>query len=217
MTKTTHNTQYLKKLKAESSKLKASAGFTLIEMLIVMAISVIIIGAIVGSLRYFYKSNAVALEQSFAIQSARKGVEQLVKQAREAAFSDEGSYPLISFSDDAFSFYSDIDEDIFVEKVRYFLDGTNFKRGIINSSGDPLSYTAAEDISIISDNVRNSAQSVAVFSYYNASGTPVVNAEDITDIAYIAMELIVDVSPSLGAKEFHLRSSVTPRNVRDNQ
>src|SRR3989344_5546004 len=192
-------------------------GFTLIEMLIVMAVSVVIVSAIVGSVHFFYRSNATALEQSFAINSARKGVEQLVKNVREAAYSDEGAYPVISIADDEFSFYSDVDQDIFVEKIRYFLDDTNFKRGIINSSGDPLVYTGAEEVTTISDNVQNLEQSVAVFSYYNASGTPVVNAEDITDIAYIAMELIVDVSPSLGAKEFHLRSSVTPRNVRDNQ
>ena len=88
------------------------------ETVVVIAILIVVIGALVSSIRFFYRSNAHALEQSFAIHSARIGIERMVKDTREAAFSDQGGYPVISMATSSFSFYSDIDEDIFVEKIR---------------------------------------------------------------------------------------------------
>lgn len=211
---TTHNA---KKPKAKSWKLKANRGFTLIEMLVVLAIFVIVLGALVASIRFFYRANTHALEQSFAINSARKGIEQMVRDIREASFSDEGSYPVISMSTSTFSFYSDVDSDIFIEKIRYFLDGTELKRGITNSSGDPLTYDDNDEVvSVISDNVRNNAESMVLFSYYNASGTPIASTASTTAVRYVVSDLMINVNPSRLPNDFTLRSSATLRNVRDN-
>lgn len=193
-------------------------GFTLIETLVVLAIFIIVLGALVSSIRFFYRSNTHALEQSFAINSARIGVERMVKDIREAAFSDEGSYPVISMATSSFSFYSDIDEDIFVEKVRYFLDGTDLNRGIIDSSGDPLAYDDNNEvISLVSDNVRNNSESVVLFTYYNASGTEMTNMASTTDLRFVTVEVVVNVNPTRLPNNFSLRSSATLRNVKESQ
>jgi prepilin-type N-terminal cleavage/methylation domain-containing protein len=194
---------------------KNQNGFTLIETLIVIAIFTIVIGALVSSVSFFYRSNTHALEQSFAINSARIGIEKMVKDVREAAFSDEGTYPVISMATSSFSFYSDIDEDIFVEKVRYFIDGTDLKKGVTNSSGDPLSYDGDNEVvSLVSDNVRNNFESVMLFSYFDYSGDLITNLASTTDLRFVTVELVVNVNPIRLPNNFTLRSSATLRNVR---
>ncbi|MFC1730826.1 PilW family protein [candidate division KSB1 bacterium] len=193
-------------------------GFSLIETVVVLAIFVIIMGAIVYSVKFFYKSNTHALEQSYAITSARKGVESMVRSAREAAYSDEGAYPVISMATSSFSFYSDIDSDIFIEKIRYFLDGTDLNRGVIDSSGDPLTYDDLnEEISTVSDDVRNIDESVVLFTYYDESGSEITNTASTTDVRYVVVDVVIDVNLLRLPDIFTLRSSATLRNVKEDQ
>lgn len=196
--------------------LKTNSGFTLIETVMVIAIVSLILGSVVSSITFFYRSNAHALEQAFAVNSARKGIERMIKDIRKVAYSVEGSYPVISMTTSSFSFYSDVDADTYAEKVRYFLDDTNLKKGVIDSSGTPPSYDDSNEvISIISDYVRNNAQSVVLFSYYNASGTPVTNTASTTDVVFVTADVVVNVNPLNIVNDFRLRSSATMRNIRE--
>ena len=214
----TKNSVTSKKACPQRSRLRGGRGFTLIETIVVLAIFIIVIGALVSSIRFFYRSNTHALEQSFAINSARIGIERMVKDIREAAFSDEGAYPVISMATSSFSFYSDVDEDIFVEKIRYFLDGTDLNKGITNSSGDPLTYNSDDEVvSLVSDNVRNNAESVDIFSYTDVSGDTMTNMASTTDLRFTTIEVIVNVNPIRLPNNFSLRSSATLRNVRESQ
>jgi type II secretory pathway pseudopilin PulG len=200
------------------NKSQSKSGFTLMETVVVIAILIIVLGALTSSIRYFYRTNSHALEQSFAINSARIGIERMVKDIREAAFSDEGAYPVISMATSSFSFYSDIDEDIFVEKIRYFLDGTDLNKGVTNSSGDPLVYDDSDEVvSLISDNVRNNADSIEFFSYFDTSGTQVTNLASTTDLRFTTIEIVVNVNPTRLPNNFTLRSSAALRNVKENQ
>lgn len=208
--------RYINILKTNNQELKTNLGLTLIETVMAIAISTLILGSFVASISIFYRSNKYTLEQAFAVNSARRGVEQMMKDIRKVSYSDEGSYPVISMTTSSFSFYSNVDTDAYAEKVRYFLEGTNLKKGIVDSSGTPLSYNDNNEvISIISDNVRNNTQSVVLFSYYNASGTPVTNTASTTDIIFITADIIVNVNPLNIVNDFRLRSSATMRNIRE--
>ncbi|MCW9054511.1 MAG: type II secretion system GspH family protein [Candidatus Pacebacteria bacterium] len=190
-------------------------GFTLLETLMVLGVFIIVLGALVASIGFFYRSNTHALEQSFAVQSARKGIEGMVKDIREATFSDEGAYPIVSIATSTITFYSDVDSDIFIERVRYFLDGTDLKRGVTDSAGDPLTYNdVEEEVSTISDNVRNNAESIDIFTYYNGAGSEISTAST-TDVRFIKAEVVVNVNPSRLPNNYTLRSSATLRNLRD--
>ncbi|HEC33075.1 MAG TPA: type II secretion system protein [Candidatus Kaiserbacteria bacterium] len=208
--------RYINTFKIKNQGLNVSRGFTLVETVMVIAISVLILGSFVASISLFYRSNTYALEQAFAVNSARKGIENMMKDIRKVSYSDEGSYPVISMTTSSFSFYSNVDTDAYIEKVRYFIDGTDLKKGVVNSSGTPLSYNDANEIiSVISDNVRNNTQSVALFSYYNASGTPVTNTASTTDIIFVTADIVVNVNPLDIVNDFRLRSSATMRNIRE--
>ena len=119
---------------------KTSRGLTLLEMIVTVAIFTIIMIAITDSVRFFYRANTSSIEQSYQIDSARRGVEFLVRDLREASFGDDGSYPVADISSTTVTFFSDTDKDDLIERMRYSVDGTTLYRNVVESSGTPPSY-----------------------------------------------------------------------------
>ena len=197
---------------------KRQSGLSIIEMLVTISIFVIVMGAIVSSVIIFYRSNGFAVEQAFAVNSARMGVEQMVRDIREATLSDVGDYPIIEMSTSTLLFYSDIDRDDSVELVRFFLEDDSFKKGVTNSSGIPPVYAMSTDegVSAISDNVRNVEEDTAIFRYFDSDGVEVIDFNNIADVSFVQVNLIVNVNPTRLPNEFSVRSSATLRNLKIN-
>lgn len=199
------------------NRYKLISGFTIIETLVVIGSFIFVMLAVLMSILYFYKANAITLEQAYAINSARKGIEFMVRDIREAIYSDEGAYPIINIDANSFYFYSDVDRDNSIERIRYFLEGTDLKKGLTESSGNPPVYLDGnENISIVSDSVRNLEQEVFVFNYFDSSGNEITNYEKISDVAFVRISLIVNIKTNHLPDEFTLRSSATLRNLKTN-
>jgi len=123
-------------------------GFTLIEMLVTMAVFVIAMGAVSVFIVTSYRSQAYAFQQSTAIEEARKGIEIMVKELREATTGDNGAYIIESAQDYEIIFYSDIDKDGDTEKVRYFI----YQSSALSNEGDCVSYSQGGTCNISFDN-----------------------------------------------------------------
>lgn len=119
-------------------KISGGKGFTLVETLIAVAIFALAMGAISTSVLMLYRAQGYSLQQSMAINEARKGVETMVKEIREAKYGDDGSYPIEVAADKEFIFYSDIDKDGATERVRYFW-------GTVGSGGQNQSCVTFDD------------------------------------------------------------------------
>ena len=100
-------------------------SFSLIEMLVFIAVFGIIIAAVFGIVLFLYKAQGHAWQQTVAIGEARRGVKIMAREIREARFGDDGSFPIEKAGDKEFIFYSDIDKDGATERVRYFLGTAN--------------------------------------------------------------------------------------------
>lgn len=96
-------------------------SFTLIETLVIIAVFALVMGALSGFVFWAYQTQSFAFQQAVAIDEARKGVETMIKEIREARPGDDGSYPIELAADKEFIFYADIDKDGQTERVRYFL------------------------------------------------------------------------------------------------
>ncbi len=96
-------------------------GFTLVETLVAIAIFALIIGVISQAFISLFRSHNYSYEQSQAVSEARKGVDTMVREIREAREGEDGSYPIEKAGDNEFIFYSDINGDGKTERVRYFL------------------------------------------------------------------------------------------------
>ena len=196
---------------------KFERGFTLIEAITTLAIFMIISVSVVSSIVMLYKGNRYAMEQSIAVENARRGVEQMVRDIREASYSDSGAYPVVSIGSTSVAFYSDLDRDNDVELVRLFLSGTSFKKRVTNPSGSPATYNEANGAeSTLSENVRNGEQGAPIFEYYNSSGVKLTSYGNVTPAVFVKVSLIVNVNPETLPNEYVLRSSATIRNLKTN-
>lgn len=190
-------------------------GFTLLETIMTISIFTLMMGAVSWSIVSFYRTNGYIIQQSLAIDSARRGVETMVREIKEATYSDTGAYPVVSAASQSFVFFSDIDKDNNIEKVRYFLDGSNFKKGEIEASGNPPVYQSAnEAIITLSDSVRNGGRTI--FTYYNNSGNEITDLGQITAVALIKVNLIINVDENRLPSEFTLYSTAQLRNLKTN-
>lgn len=190
-------------------------GFTLLETIMAITVFTLMMGVVSWSIVSFYRTNGYIIQQSLAIDSARRGVETMVREIKEATYSDMGAYPVVSAASQSFVFFSDIDKDNNIEKVRYFLDGSNFKKGEIEASGNPPVYQSAnEAIITLSDSVRNGGRTI--FTYYDNSGNEITDLGQITAVALIKVNLIVNVDENRLPSEFTLYSTAQLRNLKTN-
>ena len=190
-------------------------GFSFIEMIVVFGIFTMTMISVTSSIVYFYRSNTYSVEQVTAIFSGRKGIENFTRDIREAVYAENGAYPISSIATSTVTFYADVDEVVDIEKVRYFLEAGNLKRGIIKASGVPPVYTAAESIATVSDYVRNIEKNVDMFTYKSATSTVILNASSTQLVRTVDISLIVNVNPNRLPEEFLLKGSSAIRNLKD--
>jgi len=197
-------------------------GVSFIETLIAIGVFTFAVLAINTLMISFYRAYSFSFEQIAAINEARKGVETMVREIRESKTAEDGSYPLVEAGDSTFTFYGDIDRDGTVERVRYFLDGINFKKGVIEPSGDPPQYPlASESVSILSQFVRSSA-GTPIFTYYNGDwpadtvNNPLPTLTRLTDTKLMHIYLKVNVDPARPPDDFELESDTQIRNLKTN-
>ena len=187
----------------------------MIETLATIAIFALALGTVSAFLVFGYRTQSYASQQSLAINEARKGIETMVKEIREAQGGDDGSYVIEKADDYEFIFFSDVDKDSAVEKIRYFIDGNEFKKGTIESSGFPLQYLPEnESFIVLSQYVRNSPP---VFHYYDGLGSEVLELPARPkDTKLMKVYLVINVDPNRAPNDFELESAVQLRNLKTN-
>jgi prepilin-type N-terminal cleavage/methylation domain-containing protein len=190
-------------------------GMTLVEMLVVLGIFTFSMISLTGSIFYFYRSNTYAVEQTAAINSGRRGIEELVRDLREMTYSEEGAYPISNMGADTITFYADVDSTSDVERVRYYLQSDLLMKGVIKATGNPLAYTGAETATIVSEYVRNVDKGVNIFQYKDESGVIINNFSETQDVRFVTATLVVNVNPNRLPEEFLLTGSATLRNLKD--
>ncbi|OGG62809.1 hypothetical protein A3C21_02555 [Candidatus Kaiserbacteria bacterium RIFCSPHIGHO2_02_FULL_59_21] len=193
--------------------MRYSLGFSTLEVLVWLSVFTFTVGAVVSSILYFYRVNAVTLDQASSVASAQRGIDAMVRAIREAAYASDGAYPIVSLADDQFAFYADVDADPLIEKVRYYLNGSAVMEGVGDPSGDPPAYTGAETTSVVSQYVRNADESLVMFTYYDEEGAQVTDYADIAAVRFVTVNIVVDVDTGKLPDPFYIRSSAALRNL----
>ncbi|MBU3964424.1 prepilin-type N-terminal cleavage/methylation domain-containing protein [Patescibacteria group bacterium] len=100
-------------------------GFTLIETIVAVFILSVITTGLFSIIPAIYRVDSYAWHQAHATNEARRGMKTMIREIREAITGEDGSYVLLSAQDNELIFFSDIDKDNDIERVRYFLGGTS--------------------------------------------------------------------------------------------
>ena len=196
----------------------------MIETVVFLAIFVFALTALSGFLIYTYRAKEFSLAQALAISSARQGVSQIGKELREAIQSDSGTYLLESCQSFDLVFYSDIDKDDQVERVHYFLEDEQLKKGTIQPSGQPVAYSEPEEIRTVSRYVKNSTSS-PLFCFYDQTyagqetdlplDAPLAG-HLLDEVTLIEIKLKVDVNPERAPMILNIKTKSQLRNTKQN-
>jgi prepilin-type N-terminal cleavage/methylation domain-containing protein len=191
---------------------KFNKAFTLVETLVVIFIFTLAMGAVSGFIVLGYRTQSYTWEQSQAIYEARKGIETMVREIRTAQNGEDGAYVLWQTENYQFGFYSDVDRDGQIEKVRYFLEGTNFKKGVIEPVGIPVTYpTSSEEFFIISQYVTST---LPFFRYFDGEGEELSIPARKKDTKMMEVNLVINVDPNRPSQNFALKSRAQIRNLK---
>jgi len=106
---------------------KMNKGFTFVETLTAIVVFVLITAALFAGITALFRNYRYSWQMSAAIEEARRGLDTMTREIREAGPGEDGSYPIEKAGDNEFIFYSDIDRDGEAERVRYFVGSTDSK------------------------------------------------------------------------------------------
>lgn len=193
-----------------------TSAFSLLETVIIVALTAFVTLTLGMLLVYFYKTNTYTLQQTTAVEQARRGVEDTVGHIREASYGTDGSYPIASAATSSLVFYGNVDSDPTIEHIKYTLQKGNFYRIVGEPVGNPPTYvgeTLSTTTVILS--VVNGT-STPIFRYYDTSGNELPLPINVSKIASIKTTIIIDVDVNRAPYAFTLSGGAMLRNL-DNQ
>ncbi len=196
-------------------------GFTLLEFIL----AIFLFSSIVGFVSFFFisylQTYSFSFEHQRIINEAQGGMTQMIREIRKIRNGDNGSWPIIQADDFSFAFYADVTNDGRTDRVRYFLDGTELKRGVIEPTAVPVSYPLQnETITTIARFVH--ATSSAIFRYYNGDwpgdtiNNPLSPSQRVLNTRFVEVTLTIYPPSQSVTKPFTLSSGVTIRSMKTN-
>lgn len=188
-------------------------GFTVIESLMLVVVTVMVGIALNNFIVNFYRTNGYLLQQTAAVESARRGIRVSFENLRQAAYGEDGAYPLQSAATSSVSFYSDTDNDGTVEKIQLYVLGDSFYRTVTEATGSPLAYTGPTSTTTIAAYIRNSS-TTPIFRFYDTDGAELSSPIDVSDVRSITTSLMVDLNPQRAPDIITLQETATLRNLR---
>lgn len=196
-------------------------GYTLVEIMVVMFILGIILAIFSAFAVFYLNSYSFSFEENQSIGTAQYNTNLMVREIREARISEQGGWPIIEALDNSFSFYADVNDDGRTDHVRYFLENTDLKRGVIEPTVFPISYPVEnEEIKTIAERVDN--EGLPVFTYYNGDwpqdqiNNPLPQGSRLLATRFVSVTLRINVDPDHGSEPVELTSGVQIRSLKDN-
>jgi type II secretory pathway pseudopilin PulG len=194
--------------------MRSSSGFTLIEIVVWIAVLTAALIALCSALVSFYHINSFAMKDAVAIGSAQHSMDTAVRAIRTAGYSQIGAYPVISIAANQISFYANVTKgSTNIEQVRFFTQGNSLYEGVIEPQGDPPAYTGTETLTDLSDYVLNTIVGTSTFFYYDQNGSLITNYTQFQNVRFVTVNLVVDVSTTSLPTQLTLTESAALRNL----
>ncbi|MBP9760546.1 MAG: prepilin-type N-terminal cleavage/methylation domain-containing protein [Candidatus Pacebacteria bacterium] len=191
-------------------------GYTLVEMMLVLAITGIIMPALYLGIHSLYDTHGLAFARSLALVEASNALEDIVRDVRAMVYGADGSVPLVAVGTSTVTFYADTDFDGQVERVRYFLDGTVLRKGVMEPDASSQYVTGSETITSIAEGVTNGATNTNIFTYYNATGTVMAaNSGNVLTMRRVSATINTETMYRGKTGTATLSSSASMRNLKN--
>ncbi len=202
-------------------RVKLVHGFTLIETMVTIFIFTILAlgaSALMKNIIIDSKQELLSLDNA---DRARLVAFNFTNELRSASVGVDGSYPITQASSSQIIFYSSYGNSTgLVNRIRYFISGTELKKGVVTPSGNPLSYSASpEIIKTIGTGINN--MSTPLFYYYDSSydgdSSPLNQPVNIPSIKYVRINMIIlKLSSRNSTSTFVINTGSSIRNLKTN-
>lgn len=201
---------------------KTVSGMTLMELMVAIFIVLIAMEGFTLLFLRSWKTNGFILETGLAASAASRAVNIAVSELRKIRQGDNGDYPIEAGDDFDMTAYIDIDGDGITERVHYFLQAGQFKRGVREPSAtQPVTYASGDGtVTVLVSDIANET-SEPVFTYYNKDypgdtvnnplGTPVT----VRDVRLAKVRLVVNIDPNNAPDDTNIESFVEFRNLNN--
>jgi prepilin-type N-terminal cleavage/methylation domain-containing protein len=143
------------------------SGFSLIELLIVVGILPVVLGAAYLVFTTMSGNYSGIAAQSEATSEAQRAMDTLVREVRQGQAIIDGGGAIAAATPTSCSFYVDIDRDGLPELIHYYVDGTDLYRSQSEPAHPvyPYGYTEAPAKRV----VNLTTSSAVVFTYFDKS------------------------------------------------
>lgn len=200
----------------------SARGMTLVEVMV--AIFIMLVGMEGFTLLFLrsFQTNSFILETGLAASAASRAVNTTVSELRKIRQGDNGDYPLEQGSEFELTAYIDIDTDGVTERVHYFLENGEFKRGIREPSATmPITYASGDGtVSVLASAIANEPTE-PVFTYYNENypgdtvNNPLATPVGVRDPRLVKVRLVVNLDPNNAPDDTNIESFVEFRNLNN--
>lgn len=195
-------------------------GFTLIELVIAIFLFSLIAYGIIFLTSNIFTSAKGQTSLLADTDQARKLVFQIVGELRNATYGSDGGYPLNSAQDQQLVFYSNVNTDIYPERIRYYVQNNKLYKGVTNWNGS-IYNLATEQVTLVQNDLANGAN--PVFYYYSDSYTgsstqsALSQPVNIPQVKYIKINLqLINVAGGTKSGVYVVSSGASFRNLKTN-
>lgn len=193
---------------------KKKSGITFIEVVVTIAILVSSIG--IFTLLFLrswemHKFSFSVAQMQVETTQALQGMVDTIRNARQA---DSGAFPLATVDNNELVFYTNIDGDDEIERVRYVLSGQGITKEIRNPTNDiPPQYPSGyETSSVILSSVRNSG-SQPLFRYYDNTNSELSGSFSVNDVTMVGVYILFDEDENTPPDSMEIESFASIRNL----
>ncbi len=196
---------------------KKSAGFSLVELLVALALSLVVLTSVSSAFISQRKTYDAQEQMTEMIQGTRAAMEIITRDAKLAGFDPQKGFPLhtnvvgIPYNATRLELRADLDGDGAAtsndanEVIIYTFDGAN--HAIARNSGQAWSGAA-----LLAENIQS-----FTFDYLDADGTSTTAPADIRKIEVTITARTAKPDPDYGLnggyRTYTLTSTVTPPNL----
>lgn len=193
---------------------------TLTELLVAIGILVMGMGGLSVLFLRSWRTNGFILESGMAASAASRAVRETVADLRRIRQADNGDYPLESGEDFDLEAYADVDDDGVTERVHYYLDGTNFMRGVTEPAATvPVTYPSGDQtVTTLVSEVANETDE-PVFEYYDENypgdmvNNPLSVPVAISDVRLVKVRIVINIDPRRAPEDTNIESMAELRNI----
>jgi len=205
----------------KEDKLQAQKGFTLIEILLGMAIFIALGATLVALQSLLTQGEGFSVSTLYTVENANASLQTLVNELRNAHQSETGAFPLEEATSDQVIFYTNTDNDPETERIRYFFTEGELRKGIIEPTGFPVSYPQEnEKVKTVAQFIQPSSQ--PFFTYYNQgwptdqTNNPLSSPAPVGEVTLVKISTRINATPARPEGEMTLESAVQIRSLKTN-